>query len=184
MPVGKLAIAIAIAGSLFSAPALAQDPSGVSSEVERTANTTPAEKTDYAANAVEEIDDAEKHIDKLYKTAVDDGDAEAQECLLFRLTAVRALQSVSSRASTAMSEALAAGNTEKANHEFRKIAVAVSKTRMLRAEANKCVADGGTGADSTIVDWQSFLQDYEDVFDPYDLDVLTDLVPPQASPYQ
>ncbi len=187
MPLRHLTAALAMMGALAFAPALAQSPGGVSSEVERTASTTPAEKKAYATAAVQEIGDAEKHISKLLEAAKKDDDTQAQECLLFRLTAVRALQSVSERAASAMGEALDAGNSEKANHEFRKIAVAVSKTRMLRAEANKCTADEGSGTDSTIVDWETFLQDNEDVFDPYDflgLDFDTDLVPPQVSPFE
>jgi len=183
MPIRRI-VALAVLSALAVGPALAQSPGGVSSELERTASTSPDEKKTYAEVSNQEIRDAEKQIAKLLETAKKDGDAEATECLLSRLTAVRALQSVSERAEGAMSEALAAGNQEKANHEFRKIAVAVSKTRMLRAEANRCSSDEADGGDSTIVDWESFLQDYQDVFDQYDLDELDfGQDPPQVSPF-
>jgi DNA-binding phage protein len=175
--------ALLLLGALTVGPAIAADPGGVSSEVARTANTSPSEKRAYATASVQEIADADKHISKLLEAAKKDGDAQAQECLLFRQTAVRALRSVAEKAAAAMDEALEAGNSEKANHEFRKIAVAVSKTRMLRAEANKCADEDTVGGDSTIVDWQSFLEDVEDIFDEYDLDDL-DIVPPQVSPFE
>jgi hypothetical protein len=175
-----------IAGLFLASPALAQDPSGISSELERTASTTPEEKLAYASVSNQEIAEAEKAVARSLEAARKGGDAQVVECLLSRLTAIRALQSVSERAEGAMKEALAAGSEEKANHEFRKIAVAVSKTRQLRAEANRCTQtdDGGAGA-STIVDWESFLQDYGDVFDQYDLDDLDfGQDPPQISPFQ
>jgi len=176
--------ALVLLSALTASPALAQSPGGVSSELERTASTSPDEKKAYAEVSNQEIRDADKQISKLLEAAKKEGDTEATECLLSRLTAVRALLSVSERAEGAMGEALAAGNEEKANHEFRKIAVAVSKTRMLRAEANRCTADESEGGDNTIVDWESFLQDYQDVFDEYDLDDLDfGQDPPQVSPF-
>ncbi len=83
-----------------------------------------------------------------------------------------------------MKDAIAAGSEEKANHEFRKIAVAVAKSRQLRAEANRCSASDESGGNSTIVDWESFLEEYGNVFDQFDLDELDfGQDPPQVSPF-
>ena len=178
-------VRFAVLGALCMAPAaLAQEPGGISSELERYASTPQSEKLTYATNANQEIGEAEKEVSRRL-AAKKGGDPADTECLLTKLTAIRALQTVSERAEGAMKEAFAAGNEEKGNHEFRKIAVAVSKTRMLRAEANRCgTPDEAGGGAPTIVDWESFLQEYGDVFDDFDLDDLDfGQDPPQESPF-
>lgn len=161
----------------------AQDPTGVVSDLERTATTSPQEKIAYAESSNQEIRDAEKQIARLLEQARKDSDAEAIECLQNRLTSVRALLSVSEAAEISMRDAIAAGAEEKANHEFRKIAVAISKTRLLLAEAQRCASDQQVESGSTIVDWESALADEADLSD-LDLDDFDiGLDPPQRSPW-
>jgi hypothetical protein len=172
------ALALLVVGT-----ALAQDPSGVSSEIERTATTSPEEKIAYAEASNEEIAEAEKQIARMLDQARKDGDAEAIECLISRLTSVRALQQVALKAQTSMADALAAGEEEKANHEFRKIAVAVSKTRMLLAEAQRCASEQALESGDTLVDWETSLVDDDD---PIDEDIEDDDLypdPPEVSPF-
>ena len=56
---------------------------------------------------------------------------------------MRALSQVTEMAQIALAEASAAAN-ERADHEFRKTAVALSKSRQLRVEAEACVGQSRT----------------------------------------
>jgi DNA-binding phage protein len=161
-----------------------EDPTtGVTSELERTASATPQEKIAYAEVSNEEIRDAEKQIVRLLEQARKDNDPEAIECLVNRLTSVRALLQVSVSSEVAMRDAIAAGLDEKANHEFRKIAVAISKTRMLLAEAQRCASEQQVEPGQTLVDWEAALADEGDL-DPLDVtDFTLGLDPPQVSPF-
>lgn len=183
--VAALGIAIALLVPLFSVVGVvqAQDPTGITSDIERTATTSPQEKIGYAEASNQEIRDAEKTITRLLEQARKDADAEAIECLVNRLTSVRALLQVSESAETAMKDAIAAGIDEKANHEFRKIAVAVSKTRMLLAEAQRCASDQQVESGTTLVDWESAIADEDDLGDLEIDDFDIGLDPPQVSPF-
>lgn len=177
------AVALLVPVLAFTSVGQAQDPTGVTSDIERTATTSPQEKIAYAETSNEEIRDAERAINRLLEQARKDGDAEAIECLVNRLTSVRALLQVSESAETAMKDAIAAGTEEKANHEFRKIAVAVSKTRMLLAEAQRCASDQQVESGTTLVDWESAIADENDLdnLDIDDFDIGLD--PPPVSPF-
>lgn len=183
--VTAMGIAIALLVPLFSliGEVQAQDPTGVTSDIERTATTTPQEKIAYAEASNQEIRDAEKTIARLLDQARKDADAEAIECLVNRLTSVRALLQVSESAEIAMKDAIAAGTDEKADHEFRKIAVAVSKTRMLLAEAQRCASDQQVESGTTLVDWESAIADEDDLGDLEIDDFDIGLDPPQVSPF-
>ena len=168
----------------LGAPALAQDSTGIASELERTASTSPEEKVAYASASNEEIDDALAQTSKVLETAKREGDAAEIQCVTIRHASIKALQSVSQRAAVDMKTALVDGASDKANHEFRKIAVAVSKTRMLLAEAQQCLsgqidASGSTETVVTIDDDVSISDE-----DPLRIDE-TDLGfdPPDVSPY-
>jgi len=164
--------------------ALADGPGGISSELERTATTTPAEKAAYADSSTAEIAEAVSTISTLFQSAAKDADIEAQQCLSGRLASAKALKQVSQRASADMKNAISDGNSERADHEFRKIAVAVSKTRTLLAEAQQCSADQTTEDGITNVTF--FVEDDvviggEDGNDIDDIDIGFD--PPDVSPF-
>jgi hypothetical protein len=170
--------------SIFVADAMAQDPSGVSSDLERTSTTSPQEKIAYAETSNQEIRDAEKQIAKLLEQSRKDGDAEAIECLVTRLTSVRALLQVSEAAEIAMKDALAGGDDERANHEFRKIAVAISKTRMLLAEAQRCASDQQLQSGTTLTEWEAEGENPDDLPTATIDTVDFGTVPPPVSPFQ
>lgn len=181
-----LATAVLTSMLAFSGPALAETPGGVSSDLERTESTTPAEKLAFAASSNQEIRDAAKTIEKLLEqtSAKKDADADALTCLKLKLTSVRALEAVSTSAEASMKSAITAGNDDLANHEYRKIAVAVSKTRVLLAEAQGCASGSQLESGTTIVDWESNLTDTDTTTEPT-IDT-TDFPPnpPPITPFQ
>jgi hypothetical protein len=175
---------VTLLSSVLIAPAMAQDPMGVSSEIERTATTSPQEKIAYAESSNQEIRDAEKQIAKLLEASRKDGDAEAIECLVNRLTSVRALLQVSESAELQMKDAIAIGDDDRANHEFRKIAVAISKTRMLLAEAQRCASDQQLQSGTTLTEWEV---EGPDSVAPTTPDLTTTgvgITPPAVSPFR
>lgn len=178
---GAALLAVALLGTQA---AMAQE-TGVTGELERAASTTPQEKLDYAVDANEEMRSAIKSISKLVEVARRENNVETLQCLNTRLTAMRALLQVSEGAEVALNETLAAGEAERADHEFRKVAVARTKTRQLLAEAEQCTQEGGlTRGDGTVVTVEGELSgDDSDMdavpFDPFDLGID----PPEASPF-
>lgn len=158
---------------------------GFSSELERVADASREEKLAYVQASVAEIDDSFAAVDTMLEDAKAARDAAAVQCVASRHAALKALQAVSQQAEQDMAAALAAGQTERADHEFRKVAVAVQRTRMLHAEAERCVggqelADGETNV--------QFIDQGEDVVfvdggvDVADVDVGFD--PPDVSPFR
>jgi hypothetical protein len=94
---------------------------------------------------------------------------------------VRALLQVSEQAEISMTNSIAAGEEEKTNHEFRKIAVAVSKTRLLLAEAQGCVADQQLESGVLLVDWTTVLGEGGEL--PGATITTTNIEPPPVSPF-
>lgn len=129
------------AGLSLALPAHAQ--SGVGGEVAVTSDTTPKEKLDFARNALSEMQDASKRVEKLLDQAEKGGDPETIQCVRMKQASIRTLSQVSERAQASMSEAIAQGDDAMADHEFRKIAVAVSKVRQFAAEAEACLGEAG-----------------------------------------
>jgi hypothetical protein len=68
---------------------------------------------------------------------------EQIECLTRKLTPLRALLEVSRQASNAMKQSLASNDGVHADQEFRKVAVALTKSREFLAEAQACAGDAG-----------------------------------------
>ena len=172
----------------LGAPAWAQDDEpepGVQGELERTASTTPQEKIDYAAKTTSELREAIREITRLVEQARRDDEVQQLQCLNSKLTSIRALLQVSETAQAAMRDALAAGEIERADHELRKIAVARTKTRQLRAEAEQCVSGEGplkSGETQVTVETAELEDESELEEVPYDpFDIGND--PPEASPF-
>jgi len=165
--------------------AIAQDAgTGISSELERTATTTPAEKVAYAHSANAEIKEAVSTMKTLKDTAGKDGDDDAEECVTPLHARADRLKPVSQKAEIDMKAAIADGNEDRANHEFRKIAVAVSNVRALLSESQQCSADKDSRDGVTVV---NFFNEEEvkigddDENDIEDIDVGFD--PPDVSPF-
>jgi len=165
--------------------ALAQDSgAGVSSELERIATTTPAEKAAYAHSANAEIKEAVSTMKGLKEAAGKDGDDDAEECVVPLHARASRLKPVSEKAEVDMKSAMADGNVERADHEFRKIAVAVSNVRSLLAESQQCTADKDSGDGVTVVHFfneEEVKIGDEDENDIEDIDIGFD--PPDVSPF-
>jgi hypothetical protein len=143
-------------------------------------STNPKQKLDFAKQASTEIDDALVQVGKLKEIAEKDGDPDKIQCVRNKEASIRALVDVSKRANTALKSALQSNESELAEHEFRKVAVAVSKTRQFLAEAKACVGGGGSVAGNTDVEVTGggLLDDGE--LSDGGLDVIEDLPPPNT----
>ncbi len=108
-----------------------------------------------------EIADAVKAISDMSAAAQAKGEsADTLQCLQNRLTSIKALQAVSTKAESAMNDALRAGDPaslQRASFESRKISVAQSKARQLQAEAQQCASGQQVGEGKTEVFWETAL---------------------------
>ena len=132
------------------APARADTP-GIAGTLEQSSGTTAKEKVDFAASAVEEITGAVKTVQKLLDQAQKDKNTEAIECLSRKLTPMKALLEVSKTSQNSLQSFLAASDAVHGDLEYRKIAVALSKTRDFLAEAQACVGETGAKRGDAVV---------------------------------
>ncbi|MBN2800124.1 MAG: hypothetical protein JXX28_13345 [Deltaproteobacteria bacterium] len=167
---------------VLSTGALAQE-GGVISELERVEALSPAEQVQFAAEASEEMRHAVKEISKVLDSVRRDGTPDQLSCLNQRLTAVRALLQVTEASEISMKEAMQSGETERAEREFRKIAVARSKIEELRAEADHCVSEAGSKSGSLQVTVKQDLDKPDDETQALAEDVDYGFDPPEASPF-
>lgn len=176
-----LALLLTLVGGASLAVAQELETEG---SIERLSSTTPEEKLQFAATANDEMRLTVKSVSKLLETARRESNAEKLQCVSTLLTSIRSLVQVSEQAEVAMVEALSAGELERADHEFRKVAVALNKTRSLQAEAERCGDEGGLRSGETVVDVVGGVTaDGDDT-----VDVVVDMLdlgfdPPQASPF-
>ena len=181
-------VALAALGSALVAvsPAQAADE-GIRGELEQAAETTPDEKVRFVERVVDEMQTAVRDAGKLLESAEKEKDVVRMQCLNQKLTSIRALLAVSEQASSAMQNALVASEGERADHEFRKIAVALSKVRQFNAEAESCLGAVGTqpGAIEIEVDEGKVLAGDADDTEPLEsgnTDIGID--PPGTSPFE
>ncbi len=169
-------------------PAMAQDLPSMASEIERTSDMTDDERRVYASSAVVEISEALKQVSRLLDGARKDSDADKVICLTSRMTSIRALGSVTDAATRVLGESIDGGDEARAAHEFRKIAVALSKTRVLMAESIQCDQGQKVQPGETLVDLMSGLvseEELESILEQAALDGLDVGVydPPEVSPF-
>lgn len=173
---------LATAVAVVAVEAHAQDTAGTA-----TAPTdglgqyqTVSQKNAYATSANQEIEGYVRTVTTM-KNRVPDEDTEMKQCLTNKLTSLSALYQVS----TAAQQRLADPATEPAmvDHEFRKIAVALTKSRTLFAEAQQCTASGPVGAGTTLVDWESVLNYTDDELSLMVDELSIDWQPPELSPF-
>jgi hypothetical protein len=132
------------------------------------------------------MDDAVKRTEKIQEQVTRDGDEDIIQCVRIKLASIKALTDVSERANNSMTDALADGNDERAEHEFRKIAIALSKVRQFVAEAEACVGQGGSvdGDTDVTVDVQGITDDSDDTEGTdTDGEIIGD-DPPNTSPFE
>lgn len=164
-------------------PAHAQQ--GVGGEVAVTSATTAKEKLDFARQALIEMEDAAKRVDKLLDQAERGGDPDTIQCVRMKQASIRTLGQVSERAQASMSEAIAAGDDALADHEFRKITVATSKVRQFLAEAEACLGEAGSSDGVTDLQVEAEGTESSDDTEPITEDLGTIGVdPPGISPLE
>jgi hypothetical protein len=168
-----------------SGVAMAQQ-SGLSGELERAGKAPPREMAAFARSATEEILGASKAISRMVDQARRDNELEEVNCLESRLSYVRALLMVTERANGAMKDAQAAGIADRSEHEFRKMAVAVSKVRQFMAEAEACLGEGGAtpGTTELNVDEGAGLEEADPTEALDDSSVVVVPDPPVTSPFE
>lgn len=181
-----LALLAALPLAVFLGQAVAAEPTGVSSDLERTADTTPEEKLAYAAASNQEISDAMKAIEKMLEQTKAKGaeGADGVQCINNKKLSVSALAQVSTQAEAKMKSDLNSGAYDSADHEYRKIAVAITKSRVLLAEAQQCATGTQLESGTTLVDWESALQDNDQFLEPFIDDIAVDPIPPSVTPFQ
>ena len=113
----------------------AQGTDEIRGQLEQSGATNPKEKFSFTERAISEIQAAERSMSKALEQAEKDKDPVAIQCLTKKLSSTRALLEVSMAAQARMDEAIQLGQTDRADHEFRRIAVALSKERQFLAEA-------------------------------------------------
>jgi len=138
----RWAITLSAAGLLFgAAPGLAQE---TGPQVEIAGTTNPREMSQYVRAALEEMMASMKTVSKLQEAARRESDEEMIRCVQVKLSNIRALMMVSERANGAMKEAQSSSNSQRSEHEFRKIVVSLAKVRQFVAEADACMGDAGS----------------------------------------
>ena len=135
-------LAASVFGLLFgAAPGLAQE---TGPQIEIAGSTNPREMVQYVRAALEEMMTGMKTVAKLQEAARRENDEEMIRCVQVKLSNIRALMMVSERANGAMKEAQTASNSQRSEHEFRKIVVSLAKVRQFVAEADACMGDAGS----------------------------------------
>jgi len=162
--------------------ALAQSP-GESGDGVAIAAATPPEQLAFVQDVRGEIADAEKQLARMLDQQRKQDDANAVECLVVRLTSVQALSKVTLAAQTSLVNALAAGADERAVHELRKVTVAMTKTRALLGEAQRCAAGQQYESGTTTTDVSQDLTSSDAFVVPEITPLDTNVDPPQVSPF-
>jgi len=155
-------------------------------EIPLGAKATPRDMEGFVRGALEEMVTGVKSLTKMVDQARREDDTEKVSCLQTRLSYVRTLLMVSERANGAMKEAQAAGLSTRAEHEFRKVAVAVSKVRQFLAEAESCLGEEGTtpGTTELDVDDPGGLAGEDDTEPMDDYFVVVGDDPPNTTPFE
>ncbi len=136
-------LSAALFGALLGAGAFAPDARAedAASQLEQSNVTTDKDKVRFASSAIDEMRETETLLVTRLAAAEKGGDPVEVLCVNNKLSAVRALVQVSEGANAVMQSSLAGGDPQRAEHEFRKVGVALTKVRQLKAEADACSGD-------------------------------------------
>jgi hypothetical protein len=168
----------------WSPPALAQDEA-VTGGLEKTSATSAKDKEAFVSSALTEIKGIAKGISKALEDAERESDMVRSNCLTKKQASVATLVEVAEQAQAQMNGYLAGGDSEKADFEFRKVAVALSKARQFSAEADACLGESGT--QPGVTDVQVTVEGLADGDDLAPIDDGNDDIgvdPPETSPFQ
>ena len=171
-------------GALFCISDVHAQETSIPNQLEDSNQSSPKEMLDFATAAISEIQEIAQTVSTLMKDAEKSGDSERIDCVRDRQAQIRALQQVSERSESSMQEALASGSTDRAGHELRKVAVALSKVRQLLAESEGCGGQIGVSSGEFDIDVShSGLTDSDDT-EGQDVDDLDSIEPPDTSPFE
>lgn len=171
-------VTLALGGVSFAAE------TGVSSELERTASTTPDEKREYATSAQQEMEDAVEKLGKMLEAADGDSESAGKKCIRDALTSARTLLQTTKKAEKDMVDALMEGSMERADHEYRKIAVGLTKSRQVLSDGERCAYGDDVQPGETSVKWTGGLTEGSDDTKALTLDAFDlGFDPPDVSPF-
>ena len=150
-----------------------------------TSQSAVKQKLAFTRDAIQEMEDGVKSVTKLLDAAERDGDVDRIQCVRNKLASVRALLEVSQRAENSMKDALSSSDTQRSEHEFRKVAVAISKVRQFVAEAEACMGDTGAAVGTTEIEVTSEgIAKTDDTEPLVDDDLVVGVDPPATSPFE
>lgn len=148
---------------------------GVVGELEQSSTTSPKEKVEFTRSAMEEMAASVKEVENLLEKAQREKNEEQIDCLTRKLTPMRSLVDISRQSNTLMQQALASNDAVHADQEFRKIAVALAKTREFLAEAKACVGSSSGDKAKSVATYSQTTQDLADGSTLDDADLVTPL---------
>jgi hypothetical protein len=164
-------------------PAFADDPAGVTLEIERVVEGSKDQIVAWASSAFSEIQGhvrALTRLDAEVRKKVKGGEGLA--CVTTALEASQKLQDSTASAPKAAGEMLAEGNQRMAVFELRKLSVAVGQVRALRAEAERCAKGSGVQLGNSRTTTES--ASLADALTALPSDILSYAFdPPAASPF-
>lgn len=152
----------------------------------RPAAVSPADMREGAADAIREMAEASSKLNAERQQVQKKGDTEAEQCISLQLAKIDALLQVSKDAEAAMIQALQDGLQQRADHEYRKIQIAVGKVRQFLADGYSCAdADSAARKDQTVVttEWAE-AQVTDETDPPPDTDGEIGTDPPGTTPYE
>jgi len=182
---GRLARISAITlGLAVSVTAYAQDTSATTSGTSQV--TTDRQMIEDASKALAKMQEYSAKVERLKEVVDREGDYEkGVNCVQAAQQRVDTLIAVATRAEGALKESLAQGQRQRADHEFRKIAVASAKVLQLFAEADACVGGSSGGQDQAEVSWTAEgLKETEDTNPLTDNIQVVGIDPPNTSPFE
>ena len=150
-------------------------------------DNTPASPAELREDAQAAFSEIQSFVDVMTS---DLGDAEGDraaarlEYLTGKLSSTRTLNEVSQQAGEEMEIALQAGEVERARHEFRKIEVALDRSRQYAAEAQNCLGERGASTGVTQVDIVGLGDDRDDTEPLDDGSGFLGIDPPDATPFE
>lgn len=184
-----IAIRSILFAALLAAPTVAfAQGLGVSGQIDLVGETSAKEKRDNAASAVQEMGDIERAVQKLMDQVVKEGDADKISCVRSKLTSIKTLGRVASKAKSDMEMLLASSDpaeVKQAEFKYRSVVVSLSKIRQFQVEAEACLGEGSEGTGGAEVEVTNAVTDGVDETSPPDIDTPgDDSDPTQGSPWE
>ncbi len=176
---------IVIMGLAVSTIGVAQDRTG-SATASTSQVTSDRQMIDDAVEALSKMQDYRSKVERLKDIVDREGDYEkGVNCVQAAQQRVDTLIAVATRAEGSLKESLASGQRQRAEHEYRKIAVARAKVQQLYAEADACVGGSSGGQDQAEVSWTAEgLKETEDTNPLTDGADVVGIDPPNTSPFE